>query len=74
MNMRAAFNVLQFIGTLRIPILKIGNSCMYTFYIVANIQNYTGKEIKYQRKPHRQERRVDEEKPDFIDRYIEALT
>jgi hypothetical protein len=58
----------------RIPILKIGNPCMYTFYIVTNIKHYTGEYVEYERETYRQERRVDEEKPDFIDRYIKALT
>ena len=46
---------------------------MYTFHIVANIKHYTGKYVEYEREAYRQERRVDEEKPDFIDRYIKAL-
>ena len=58
----------------RIPILKISNPCMYTFHIVANIKHYTGEYVEYKRETYRQKWRVDEEKPDFIDRYIKALS
>jgi len=57
----------------RIPILKISNACVYAFYVVANIKHYPGKYVEDERETYRQERRVDKEKPDFIDRYIKAL-
>ena len=47
---------------------------MYTFHIVTNIKHYTGEYVEYERESYRQEWRVDKEKPDFVDRYIKALT
>jgi hypothetical protein len=38
----------------RIPILKISNTCMYTFHIVANIKHYTGEYVEYKRETYRQ--------------------
>ena len=46
---------------------------MHAFYIVAYIKHYAGEYVKYERETYRQERRVDKEKPDFVDRYIKAL-
>jgi hypothetical protein len=46
---------------------------MYAFYVVANIKHYPGKYVEDERETYRQERRVDKEKPDFINRYIKAL-
>jgi hypothetical protein len=70
---QAAFNVLQFISTRRIPLLQIGNPGMYAFNVVADIQHYAGKEIKYQRETYCQKRGVNKEKPDLIDRDIKAF-
>jgi len=47
-----SFQRLQFIETLRIPLLKVGNTCMHAFYVFTDIQYYTGKEIEYQREPY----------------------
>jgi hypothetical protein len=38
---------------------------MYTLYIIADIQNDTGEEIKHQGETYRQKRRVDKEKANF---------
>jgi len=46
---------------------------VYPFYIIADIQYYPCKEIKYERETYRQEWWVDKEKPDLVDRYIKAL-
>lgn len=46
---------------------------MLPFNILAKIKHNTREEVKYQRETYRQERRVDEEQPDFIDRDVKTF-
>jgi len=39
--------------------LQISNPCMYAFYIIPDIKHNTCEYVKYERKTHCQERRVD---------------
>ena len=39
---------------------------MYTFYVIPDIEYYTGKYVKYKREAYCQERGVNKKQPDFI--------
>ena len=46
---------------------------MYTFYVIPDIEYYTGKYVEYEWEAYCQEWGVDEKQAYFTDRYIKAL-
>lgn len=54
-------------------ILKIRRPGPATLDIVAEIQDYPGKKVNYQRETYGNERGIDKEKPDFRDRNVKAF-
>ena len=46
---------------------------MHTFYVIPDIEHYTGKYVEYKREAYRQEWGIDKKQAYFTDRYIKAF-